>query len=77
VDDFVRKGGALAETHGRQCVCNGLVATIGMAQILEDQTEDLPLLTAGNDLNSLGCFLETGRDSYSAAEVVRRLLAPA
>jgi nitronate monooxygenase len=76
-DDFVRKGGAVAETHGRQCVCNGLVATIGMAQVQEDHTEDLPLLTAGNDVNSLGCFLEAGRDSYSAADVVRRLLAPA
>ena len=30
VEDFVRKGGTLEETHGRECVCNGLVATIGL-----------------------------------------------
>ena len=33
VDDFIRKGGALEETQGRECVCNGLLATIGLAQM--------------------------------------------
>ncbi len=33
VEDYVRKGGTSAETEGRECVCNGLVATIGLAQI--------------------------------------------
>jgi nitronate monooxygenase len=28
VADFVRKGGTLEETKGRECVCNGLMATI-------------------------------------------------
>lgn len=74
--DFVRKGGAAEETTGRQCVCNGLVATIGLAQVRPDQSLDLPLLTAGNDVAHVARFLAPGKDSYSAAEVITQLLAP-
>jgi len=74
-DDFVRKGGTLEETKGRQCVCNGLVSTIGLAQVRPDHTEDLPLLTAGNDVANVASFVPPGRDSYSAADVVRHLLS--
>ena len=74
VEDFIRKGGAAAETEGRQCVCNGLVATIGLAQFRPESEIDLPLLTAGNDVAHIAEFLRPGRDSYSAAEVISRLL---
>jgi nitronate monooxygenase len=74
VADFVGKGGAATETEGRQCVCNGLVATIGLAQIRADGEPDLPLLTAGNDVADIANFLRPGCDAYSAAEVVGRLL---
>jgi NAD(P)H-dependent flavin oxidoreductase YrpB (nitropropane dioxygenase family) len=76
-EDFVRKGGTLAETEGRQCVCNGLVATIGMAQVRRGVEADLPLVTAGNDVANIASFLKPGQDSYSAAEVVDRLLGRA
>jgi NAD(P)H-dependent flavin oxidoreductase YrpB (nitropropane dioxygenase family) len=74
-EDFIRKGGAAEETEGRQCVCNGLVSTIGLAQTRPDQTEDLPLVTAGNDFAHITRYLRPGRDSYSAAEVIRCLLS--
>ena len=77
VEDFIRKGGAAAETEGRQCVCNGLVATIGLAQFRPENEIDLPLLTAGNDVAHIADFLRPGRDSYSAAEVIGRLLGKA
>ena len=77
VEDFIRKGGAAAETEGRQCVCNGLVATIGLAQFRPESEIDLPLLTAGNDVAHIAEFLRPGRDSYSAAEVINRLLGKA
>lgn len=73
VDDYVRKGGALAETKGRLCVCNGLTATVGLAQRTDGGME-LPLVTAGNEVASIAEFLAPGRESYSAAEVVNRLL---
>jgi nitronate monooxygenase len=74
-EDFVRKGGAAKETEGRQCVCNGLVATIGLAQVRDANNPDLPLITAGNDVAQIANFASPGCDSYSAAEVVQRLLS--
>ena len=77
VDDFVRKGGVLEETVGRECVCNGLVATIGLAQINSEKISGLPLVTAGNEVAHVAQFLQPGHDSYTAAEVVERLLEKA
>ena len=74
VDDFIRKGGALEDTHGRECVCNGLMATIGLAQISSDNIMDLPLVTAGNEVAHVARFLKPGHDSSPAAEVIERLL---
>ena len=74
VEDYVRKGAAADETEGRQCVCNGLTATIGLAQIRPGNGMDLPLITAGNDVAHIANFLRPGHDSYSAAEVIASLL---
>ena len=74
VDDYLRKGGTLEETKGRECVCNGLVATIGLAQVNSENGFDLPLVTAGNEAAHVARFLQPGRDSYTAAEVVQLLL---
>jgi len=74
IADYVSKGGTLAETGGRQCVCNGLVATIGMPQVRRGVAGDLPLVTAGNDVMNIVNFLRPGQDTYSAAEVVDKLL---
>jgi NAD(P)H-dependent flavin oxidoreductase YrpB (nitropropane dioxygenase family) len=73
--NFLRKGGTVAETHGRKCICNGLPTTVGLGQVRLKSAAELPLVTAGDDLAHLAQFLTPGRDSYSAAEVVRQLLA--
>ncbi len=74
MEDFIRKGGTPEDTHGRECVCNGLMATIGLAQISSENILDLPLVTAGNEVAHVARFLKPGRDSYPAAEVIERLL---
>ncbi len=74
VEDFVHKGGAVAETEGRQCVCNGLVGTIGLAQVRADIGLDLALVTAGNDVLHIARYLKPGRDTYHASEVIEYLL---
>lgn len=74
VDDFVRKGGTVEETVGRECVCNGLVATIGLAQAKVGESVSLPLVTAGNEVANVARFVPPGRDSYTAADVIRLLL---
>jgi len=40
----------LEETRGRECVCNGLLATIGLAQTNLEHNLSLPLVTAGNEI---------------------------
>ena len=75
LDDYVRKGGLIDETVGRKCVCNGLPATTGMAQFRADSGEELALVTAGDDLTHIARFLPPGQDSYTAADVLQRILS--
>jgi hypothetical protein len=74
VEDFVKKGGTVADAEGRKCLCNGLVANIGLSQNLSADKFELPLLTAGDQVADVAQFLKPGCDSYTAAEVISRLL---
>ncbi len=76
VEDYVKKGGSIADTERRRCLCNGLMSDIGLAQVTEDGGLEPPLLTAGDDLVALGRFLEgtaTGLN-YTAADAIEWLL---
>jgi len=77
LEHYRRKGGAAQDTLGRKCICNALPATAGLPQVRSEGTEELPLVTAGDDFANLAQFLTPGRDSYSAAEVLWALLPPA
>lgn len=74
VENYLKKGGAVADTAGRKCLCNGLVANVGLGQIRSDGEAELALLTAGDDVSQIARFAQPGRDSYSAADVIDRLL---
>jgi nitronate monooxygenase len=74
-DDFVRKGGTAAEAEGRKCLCNGLLANIGLGQIRSETASELPLVTAGDHVRYISRFLKPGGNSYPASEVIRQLLA--
>jgi nitronate monooxygenase len=74
-DIYVMKGGEREDTVGRKCVCNGLLATIGLAQTQSTGYVEPALLTAGDDLTQLGRFLGDGADHYSAAEVLKVVLS--
>lgn len=73
-EQFVAKGGAPAETIGRKCVCNGLTATVGLGQVQAHGYLEPTLVTAGQDVTELERFLPPGKDSYTAADVLRYLL---
>jgi NAD(P)H-dependent flavin oxidoreductase YrpB (nitropropane dioxygenase family) len=73
VKDYVRKGGTLSETEGRQCLCNALLANVGHAQPRPNGGTEPPLLTSGDDLETISIFL-AGRTSYAAADVISYLL---
>ena len=72
-EDYVRKGGSIDDTIGRRCLCNGLVATIGMGQIRNDGYEEPPILTSGDDLSLITTLLADGATSYSAGDVIHLL----
>ncbi len=74
VEDFVKKGGTVADAQGRKCLCNGLVANIGLSQMLSSDKSELPLLTAGDQVADIAQFLKLGCKSYTAADVISRLL---
>ena len=77
VGDYVRKGGKAEDTIGRKCLCNALLANIGLGQQRSDAHEELPLLTAGNDLDCLRPFISPDKLSYSAKDVIESLLPSA
>lgn len=73
VNTYVAKGGKVEETVGRKCLCNALMANIGLGQLRADGQIEPPLLTSGDDLKQIGAYLD-GRSSYSAADVIAYLL---
>ena len=74
VATYVAKGGKQEETVGRKCLCNALLANIGYQQIRNNGAVEPALVTVGDDLNTIAQFLDPGRTSYSAEDVVNSLL---
>jgi nitronate monooxygenase len=75
VANYLAKGGKIEDTVGRKCLCNALMSNIGLAQIRKDATVEPPLVTVGDDLNTVAQFLAPGRTTYSTADVVESLLS--
>jgi len=73
VASYLRKGGDLAGTDGRCCLCNGLVSAIGLGQRRARGTVEPPIVTIGQDLSFVPTLV-SGRDGYTAADVVTYLL---
>ena len=71
---YLGKGGKLESTEGRKCLCNALLANIGLPQIRNNTYKEQALITAGNDLNELLALLPEAGVSYSAEEVVGYLM---
>lgn len=69
--DFSKKGGELKNTADAGCLCNALFSNVGLGQMRLDGTLELPLFTAGDDINSVKEILKkTGTNSYSALDVL-------
>lgn len=76
VDDYVRKGGELSDTVGRKCVCNGLLANIGIGQYRKGAGVEKALVTSGDEVRDVARFLPSpDAEGYSAEDVVAYLLS--
>jgi NAD(P)H-dependent flavin oxidoreductase YrpB (nitropropane dioxygenase family) len=74
VKDFVAKGGAEDETVGRKCLCNALLANIGLGQTQRDGYVEPALITSGDDVAGVARFLRPGAKTYRAVDVLDYLL---
>ncbi|MGC1872373.1 MAG: nitronate monooxygenase [Acidobacteriaceae bacterium] len=76
---YVAKGGSAEDAAGRKCLCNALLANIGYPQVRNGSRTEQGIVTAGDDLCSVPLFLPPGQSTYSAADVIAKLLegAPA
>ena len=80
IDVFVRKGGSAEQATGTQCLCNALIANIGLGQHRKDGYDEQPLITLGADLAGARRldsehWLHGGSAAgWSAAEAVNWLL---
>jgi nitronate monooxygenase len=74
VQDFVDKGGDIADTVGRKCLCNALMANIGLGQTQRSGAREGVLLTSGDDVAGVARFLPEGSDTYTAQDVIDYLL---
>jgi nitronate monooxygenase len=80
-DDFAAKGGSAETTGGRVCLCNGLLAAVGLGQQRTDLAHpgvtvaEPPIVTAGRETEAIARFLRPGATGYSAADVLDHVLA--
>jgi NAD(P)H-dependent flavin oxidoreductase YrpB (nitropropane dioxygenase family) len=63
------KGGRPDQAVGRVCLCNALVAAVGMPQTRHDGYVEAPIFTGGADVESVR-RLSPGGEGYSAASAV-------
>jgi nitronate monooxygenase len=73
LDLYVSKGGDPEQTRHRICLCNSLCASAGIGQIRDGAAEP-QLITIGDDLAAVRDVMSGDSNSYSAADVIRRLL---
>ncbi len=72
VKAYVRKGGDVESTVDSTCLCNGLMATCGLAQTRATGEVEPPIVTSGDCLNEIRTLLN-GRSTYYAADVIEHL----
>jgi NAD(P)H-dependent flavin oxidoreductase YrpB (nitropropane dioxygenase family) len=66
---YERKGGHPEDGLATTCLCNGLMATCGLAQVRANGYVEPPIVTSGDSINDIAIMLR-GRDDYSAQDVI-------
>ena len=74
VKTYVSKGQLAENTVGRKCICNALIANIGLPQLRSNGRTENGLITAGGDLKGIPRFLPNGNNRYTAKDVISALL---
>ena len=72
---WVAKGGAPEQVEGRKCLCNGLLANLGLAPEHASGYLEKPLITVGNAFEQLRELIRAYGESYSARDVIAYLMS--
>lgn len=72
---YLKKGGTEEATRGRKCLCNGLMANIGLGQRRKDGYVEARLVTLGQDLVGAKELISRYVHGWSARQAVEWLLA--
>jgi len=81
IDIFVRKGGTAEGAAGSKCLCNALMANVGLGQERKAGYAEVPMITLGSDLagarrlDSEHWLHGGSSDGWSANEAVNWLLS--
>jgi len=67
---YLRKGGEVADTVGRTCLCNALTADVGLGQTRRSGYREPPLVTLGSDLDGVRELAAVRPDGWTSAEVL-------
>ncbi len=71
---FAFKGGAEGATVGKKCLCNALMANIGMPQMRVGGYQEQALVTLGSDLSGEAALLKMYPDGWNATQAFDFLL---
>ncbi len=75
IKDYLRKGGDIADTVGRKCLCNALMANVDLGQIKRSGAPEPVMVTSGDDVAEVARFLVDGAKSYTARDVISLMLS--
>jgi len=73
VQTYLNRGGKIEDALGRKCLCNGLLATVGLGQKRKDGTE-LPIVTLGRSTEFIHELIDNDEGCYAAIDALRYLL---
>ncbi len=74
VSVYLSKGGQEEATVGRKCLCNALLANIGLPQVRGGKYIESGMVTSGDDITQIPAFLPPGKAGYTAADVIAKVL---
>jgi hypothetical protein len=72
---YIKKKGEESETVGRKCLCNGLMASIGLGQIRPDGYEEPRLVTMGSDLSGAKELIKKHPHGWTATQAIEYMLS--
>lgn len=70
VRDYAAKGGQQAETTGRKCLCNGLLAAAGFPQLQADGTVEQAIVTSGDDMAGVRALVSAHNGAYTVRDAI-------